>query len=49
MGSMNLKQYFSKIGSKGGSSGKGKSKARTSKQARAAAKARWSKRNESKT
>lgn len=40
---MNHKKYLSKIGKVGGKSGTGKSKARTSEQARAAALARWRK------
>jgi hypothetical protein len=39
-----IKQYLSTIGQRGGKSGRGKAKARTSEQARAAVNARWSKR-----
>lgn len=38
-----IKDYLSKIGSKGGKSGVGKSKARTSEQARKAVMTRWNK------
>ena len=38
---MNVKQYLASIGSKGGKAGTGKSKARTRKQAQAAARMRW--------
>ena len=37
------KKYLAAIGSKGGKAGTGKSKARTSAQARKAARARWDK------
>ncbi len=37
-------KYLASIGAKGGAAGTGKAKARTSTQARAAAKARWGKR-----
>lgn len=39
-----LRAYLSSIGRRGGAAGTGKAKARTSEQARAAAKARWEKR-----
>jgi len=38
-----IKAYLAGIGSKGGKAGTGKAKARTRKQAKAAAKARWAK------
>jgi hypothetical protein len=38
-----LSRYLSKIGKKGGMAGKGKAKARSSDQARAAVNARWEK------
>lgn len=38
-----FKEYLAEIGRKGGQSGRGKSKARTSEQARAAVNARWAK------
>lgn len=44
----NIKAYLSSIGSKGGRAGTGKSKARTSAQARKAALARWAKKKEKK-
>lgn len=38
-----VSRYLSKIGKKGGMAGKGKAKARSSEQARAAVQARWEK------
>lgn len=45
---MNLKKYFAKIGKKGGAAGKGAAKARSSEQARKAAKIRWQKKGKGK-
>jgi hypothetical protein len=41
-----LSQVMSALGKKGGKAGKGKAKARSSEQARAAVNVRWSKRKE---
>ena len=38
-----VKKYLASIGARGGKAGRGKAKARTKKQARAAAMARWGK------
>lgn len=45
---MDHREYLKKIGAKGGKAGKGKSKARSSEQARQAANARWEKYRQSK-
>ena len=43
-----VSRYLSKIGKKGGMAGKGKAKARSSDQARAAVNARWEKARQAK-
>lgn len=48
MKSSEVTKYLSTIGSKGGRAGTGKSKARTSAQARKAAMTRWAKKKEKK-
>jgi len=45
---MDHREYLRKLGRKGGKAGKGKSKARTSEQARNAVLARWAKSRQSK-